>query len=76
MTRELPPEDEAPRQEAPPGTVGYWTKHDRWAALGREVAKLHDEAKRRGVPIDSLPGAWTLIAAFKDARQKLGRGAL
>ena len=60
--------DESPREAA-----DYWSDRDRWAALGKRVADLRDEAKRQGVPIESLPGARSLIENFKSLGRRLDR---
>jgi hypothetical protein len=60
-------------REAPSDALGYWSRRDRWEALGHQVATLRDEAKRRGVPLESLPGARGLVAAFKALGRKVDR---
>jgi hypothetical protein len=63
----------AAERDAPPDALGYWSRRDRWEALGRQVATLRDAAKRRGVPLESLPGARGLVAAFKALGKRVDR---
>lgn len=64
---------QTPEREEQPDTLGYYTKRERWERLGREVATFRDQAKRAGVPIESLPGARATIEAFKKAGADLDR---
>jgi hypothetical protein len=55
------------------GYLTYWGKRDRWVELGRKVGELRLEAKQRGVPLEEMPGARTLIEAFKAAGREVDR---
>lgn len=63
----------AAEAEAPPDALTYWSRHDTWETLGRKVAALRNEAKRRGVPIEALAGSAALIARFKALGRELDR---
>lgn len=58
-----------------PDQVGYWSERERWEAVGRRICDLRDEAKRQGVPIETLPGARSLIETFKSLGRRLDRRA-
>ena len=63
----------APEREEHPDALTYWGKRDRWEALGRELGKVRLEAKRLGVTLESMPGAGSLIEAFKAAGRELDK---
>jgi hypothetical protein len=81
-TRKHPPLDEL--EQRPGGerlpydgsTIDLWSERERWEALGRRVCDLRDRAKREGVPIESLPGARSLIDNFKALGRRLDRRAI
>jgi hypothetical protein len=56
-----------------PGALDYWGRRERWAELGRKVGALRLEAKKKGVPLEAMPGARTLIDAFKAAGREVDR---
>lgn len=62
-------------RDAPPDSLTYWQKRERWAELGRRVGELRREAKTRGVPLETLSGARALVAAFQTLGRELDRRA-
>lgn len=74
----MKPIDEQPvpsptEREDHPDALTYWSKRDRWAALGKKVGELRARAKREGVLLESIPGARALIDAFKAAGKEVDR---
>jgi hypothetical protein len=65
---------ESPGEEFP-DSLSYYQQRERWETLGKRVATFRDEAKRAGVPMETLPGARSAIEAFKQAGAKLDRRA-
>lgn len=62
-------DDEAP----PASTLGYWSQRERWEEMGRKISRMRREAQAAGLPLEALPGARTLVAAFKSLGKELDR---
>jgi hypothetical protein len=62
-------------EKTAPGEVAYWSDRERWAALGRKIGAMRDEAKKRGVPLVTLRGAPSLITMFKALGKRIDKGA-
>lgn len=57
----------------PSDALGYYERRDRWETLGRRVATLRDRARELGVPLESIPGARSAIAALQRAGEVMVR---
>jgi len=78
MTRTLDGTNHRPRpaeEQEHLDSVGYWSRRDRWTALGRRLSALRLDAARAGRPLEEMPGAPALVAAFKALGKELDRHA-
>lgn len=64
---------ELDREREHPDALTYWQRRDRWTALGREIGDRKAEAKRRGLPVEALPGVARMVDEFKALGRELDR---